>query len=208
MKNKKEIDQILDSLEELYPDAQCELNYRTPFELLVATMLSAQTTDIKVNQVTEKLFEKYQGPKDFAEASTEELESDIKVIGLYRNKAKNLKKMSEVILRDYNGIVPNTKEELVKLAGVGTKTANVVLSNAFNVPAIAVDTHVFRVANRIGLAKGKDVKVTEEQLRRNVKIDRWSRAHHLLIFHGRRCCKARKPDCENCKINYTCEFFI
>ena len=208
MKNKKEIDQILDSLEELYPDAQCELNYRTPFELLVATMLSAQTTDIKVNQVTEKLFEKFQNPKDFAEASTDELESDIKVIGLYRNKAKNLKKMSEVILRDYNGIVPNEKEELVKLAGVGTKTANVVLSNAFNVPAIAVDTHVFRVANRIGLAQGKDVKITEEQLRENIKIDRWSRAHHLLIFHGRRCCKARKPDCENCKINYTCEFFI
>jgi len=208
MKNKKGIDEILDTLEELYPDAQCELNYSTPFELLVATMLSAQTTDIKVNQVTEKLFKKYKGPNEFAEASTEELESDIKVIGLYRNKAKNLKKMSEVILRDYNRIVPNTKEELVKLAGVGTKTANVVLSNAFNVPAIAVDTHVFRVANRIGLAQGKDVKITEEQLRGNIKIDRWSRAHHLLIFHGRRCCKARKPDCENCKINFKCDFYI
>lgn len=208
MKNKKEIDEILDALEVLYPDAQCELNYRTPFELLVATMLSAQTTDIKVNQVTEKLFKKYKGPKEFLKASTEELENDIKVIGLYRNKTKNLKKMSEVILRDYNGIVPNTKEELVKLAGVGTKTANVVLSNAFNVPAIAVDTHVFRVANRLGLAQGKDVKITEEHLRENINIERWSRAHHLLIFHGRRCCKARKPDCENCKINYRCEFFI
>ncbi len=208
MKNKKEIDEILDALEALYPDAKCELNYRTPFELLVATMLSAQTTDIKVNQVTETLFEKYHGPKDFADASTEELESDIKVIGLYRNKAKNLKTMSQSILREYNAMVPSTKEELVKLAGVGTKTANVVLSNAFNVPAIAVDTHVFRVANRIGFAEGKDVKITEEQLRENIKIDRWSRAHHLLIFHGRRCCKARKPDCENCKINYSCESFI
>ncbi|WBW98527.1 endonuclease III [Oceanirhabdus sp. W0125-5] len=208
MKNKKEIDKILDALEELYPDAQCELNYRTPFELLVATMLSAQTTDIKVNQVTEKLFEKYKGPEEFVDAAIEELESDIKVIGLYRNKAKNLKKMSEAILTDYNGVVPDTKEELIKLAGVGTKTANVVLSNAFNVPAIAVDTHVFRVANRIGLAQGKDVKITEEQLRENIKIDRWSKAHHLLIFHGRRCCKARKPDCENCKINHYCEFFI
>lgn len=207
MKNKKEIDEILDMLEEIYPDAECELNYTTPFELLVATMLSAQTTDVKVNQVTDKLFKEYTSPEDFFQADITDLENAIKVIGLYRNKAKNLKKMSEMLINDYDGEVPDKKEELVKLAGVGTKTANVVLSNAFGVPAIAVDTHVFRVGNRIGMASGKDVKITEDQLKENIKKDRWSRAHHLLIFHGRRCCKARKPDCENCKINFMCEFY-
>lgn len=208
MKDLKLIDEIIDDLERLYPDAECELNYSTPFELLVATMLSAQTTDVKVNQVTEKLFKKYVGPMDFCEAPVEDLENDIRVIGLYRNKAKNLKKMSETLIKDYDGVVPDKKEELIKLAGVGVKTANVVLSNAFNVPAIAVDTHVFRVSNRIGIAQGKDVKITEEQLMNNIQMERWSRAHHLLIFHGRRCCKARKPDCENCSINHKCDFYI
>lgn len=207
MKSRKDINTILDLLEDMYPDAECELNYTTAFELLVATMLSAQTTDVKVNSVTKTLFKEYTSPMDFCEADVQDLENAIRVIGLYRNKAKNLKKMSEMLIRDYDGVVPDKKEELIKLAGVGTKTANVLLSNAFNVPAIAVDTHVFRVSNRIGMAQGKDVKITETQLKENIEMDRWSRAHHLLIFHGRRCCKARKPDCENCGINHMCEFY-
>lgn len=203
---KNNTKEILDILEKTYPDAECELVHRNPFELLIATVLSAQTTDKKVNQVTKVLFDKYKTPKDFANLKQEELETEIKEIGLYRNKAKNIIALCKMLISDYNGEVPKTKEELVKLPGVGRKTANVVVSNAFGVPAIAVDTHVFRVSNRIGLAESEDVTETEEQLMKGIPQDRWTKAHHLLIFHGRRTCAARKPKCEECTIAQHCKY--
>lgn len=204
--NKKHIDELLDILEEAYPDAHCELVHENPFQLLIATVLSAQTTDKKVNQVTERLFKKYNTPKDFASLEQGVLENEIREIGLYKNKAKNIIALCNMLIDEYNGEVPRTMEELIKLPGVGRKTANVVLSNAFNVPAIAVDTHVFRVSNRIGIASGKNVEETEEQLMKSISKKRWSKAHHLLIFHGRRTCAARKPKCESCPLAPHCKF--
>ena len=201
-KNPREekVNKVLNILKELYPDAKCELNYGTPFQLLVATALSAQTTDKKVNAVTETLFKEYPDVDSFLTLTQEEIEDRIKTIGLYRNKAKNLLKMCHQLKENFNGEVPDTMEGITSLAGAGRKTANVVLSNAFGVPAIAVDTHVFRVSNRIGLAHAKNVDDTEKQLQNNIPKEEWSLAHHLIIFHGRRCCYARKPDCENCAI--------
>ena len=196
---------VLDILEDTYPDAHCELVHESTFELLIATVLSAQTTDKKVNQVTEKMFVKYNTPQAFAKLEQEQLEKEIKEIGLYRNKAKNIIALSKMMIDEYNSNVPGTMEGLIKLPGVGRKTANVVLSNAFGVPAIAVDTHVFRVSNRIGLAKAKDVTGTEDQLMKNIPRERWTKAHHLLIFHGRRTCFARKPNCSECTINAYCK---
>ncbi|MCK4260188.1 MAG: endonuclease III [Halanaerobiales bacterium] len=204
----KEINKILDILDETYPDAKCELHYTTPFELLIATVLSAQTTDKKVNEVTKTLFAKYSSPEDYLKADQLELEHCIREIGLYRNKTKNIKKLSKVLVNEYNGEIPDSKEKLMKLAGVGRKTANVVLSNAFNVPAIAVDTHVFRVSNRIGIANAENVLKTEEQLQNAIPKERWSKAHHYLIFHGRRICKARKPNCEECPLAGYCDYYI
>lgn len=204
---KKNVKEILELLKEEYPDAKCELDYSTPFQLLVATILSAQTTDKKVNEVTEELFKEYPTVDDFLKLSQEELENKIKKIGLYRNKAKNILLMCRQLKENFKGEVPNTMESITSLAGAGRKTANVVLSNAFGVPAIAVDTHVFRVSNRIGLAKADNVEDTEEQLRKNIAKKEWSLAHHLLIFHGRRCCTARKPECERCIIRDYCNYY-
>jgi endonuclease III len=204
-KKNERYNKILDILEETYPDAHCELIHENPFELLIATVLSAQTTDKKVNQVTEKLFKKYNTPEAFAKLEQEELEKEIREIGLYKNKAKNIIALSKILIERYNSRVPDTMDELIKLPGVGRKTSNVVLSNAFGVPAIAVDTHVFRVSNKIGLAKAKDVTDTEEQLMKNIPRERWSKAHHLLIFHGRRTCSARKPNCSECTLNAYCK---
>lgn len=204
--NKKNAQQILDKLYEMYPDAKCELNYETPFELLIATVLSAQTTDKKVNQVTEKLFKLCNTPEGFLKLTQEELAQHIKEIGLYKNKSKNILSLSKTLVEEYGSKVPETHEELMKLAGVGRKTANVVLSNAFGIPALAVDTHVFRVSNRIGLAKSKDVEGTEEQLMKLIPKEQWVKAHHTLIFHGRYLCKAIKPGCENCAIAPLCKF--
>lgn len=198
---------ILNILEKEYGDMGCALNFTSPFELLIATMLSAQTTDITVNKATDILFKKYNKPEDFAALTVEELEPFIKTCGFYRTKAQNIIKTSKKILTDYNGEVPQKLEELTKLPGVGRKTANVVLSNAFGVPAIAVDTHVFRVSNRIGLAKAKNVDETELQLMKNIPREYWSRAHHWLIWHGRKVCNARKPKCDSCPVNHLCEYF-
>lgn len=200
----KKTKQIIDILKLAYPDAKCELEHENPFQLLVATVLSAQTTDKKVNEVTKDLFKEFKTPKDFLTLSQEELELKIKTIGLYRNKAKNLLTMCKQLEENFNGEVPNTMEEITSLAGAGRKTANVVLSNAFGVPSIAVDTHVFRVANRIGLANSNNVLETEKQLQKKIAKDLWSLSHHLLIFHGRRCCSARKPNCENCVVAPLC----
>ncbi len=203
----KEIDRLLDVLEETYPDAKCELNYTTPFELLIATILSAQCTDVRVNKVTESLFKKYSTPKAFANLSIEEISQEIKSCGLYKSKSQKIKETSQILLNDYNEEVPNTLEQLIKLPGVGRKTANVVLSNAFNVDAMAVDTHVFRVSNRIGIVNTKTPEKTEFELMDAIPKSRWSHAHHLLIFHGRRICKARKPECEICPIKNDCNYY-
>ena len=204
---KKRTKIILDTLEEMYPDARCELNYETPFQLLVATILSAQTTDKKVNKVTETLFKDYPSLVEFLTICNDELEERIKEIGLYRNKSKNIILMCNQLMQKFNGEVPNTMEELITLAGVGRKTANVVLSNAFNVPSIAVDTHVFRVSNRLGLASSDNVLEVEMQLRKEIIKSRWSKTHHLLIFHGRYCCTAQRPKCAECRLKEYCVYY-
>ena len=197
---------VLDILEKTYPDATTELVHKNPYELLIATMLSAQTTDKQVNKVTPGLFERFPDAKALAEADISEIESLIKTCGFYKSKARNIKEACRIIVEEYGGRVPQTMEELTDLPGVGRKTANVVLSNAFGVDAIAVDTHVFRVANRLGLAQSGDVRGTEEQLMENIPREKWSRAHHWLIHHGRRICKARRPKCEECPLAEVCSF--
>ena len=197
---------VLEALKKEYPDAKCELNYETPFQLLVATALSAQTTDVKVNEITKTFFKDYPDVYSMSKISQEELEERLKTIGLYRNKAKNLLMMCKQLIENFDGEVPPTMEGITSLAGAGRKTANVVLSNAFGVPAIAVDTHVFRVSNRIGLAKADNVLDTEKQLQEELPKKEWTLAHHLIIFHGRRRCYARKPDCPNCPINKDCDY--
>lgn len=197
---------ILDILKETYPDAKCELNYETPFQLLVATILSAQTTDKKVNEITETLFKDYPDLDAFLTLTNDELEERIRKIGLYKNKAKNIILMCNQLKEKFNGEVPKTMEEITYLAGAGRKTANVVLSNAFNVPSIAVDTHVFRVSNRLGLAHSDNVLEVEKQLQKEFPKKEWSLLHHLLIFHGRYCCIARKPKCEVCPLSHICNY--
>jgi endonuclease-3 len=207
MLNKKKTDEVLKKLYEMYPDAECELVHTSAFELLIATVLSAQTTDKKVNQVTSKLFLEYNTPEDFLELTQEELEIKIKEIGLYKSKAKHILSLCKALIINFNSKVPETMEELISLDGVGRKTANVVMSNAFNIPAFAVDTHVFRVSNRIGIAEGKDVLQVEEQLMKKVPKELWILTHHTLIFHGRRTCKAVKPNCEICDISDYCKYY-
>ncbi|MDR5587332.1 MULTISPECIES: endonuclease III [Clostridium] len=197
---------ILDILKETYPDAKCELNYETPFQLLVATILSAQTTDKKVNEVTQTLFKDYPDLDSFLNITNEELEQRIRQIGLYRNKSKNLILMFRQLKENFNGEVPRTMEGITSLAGAGRKTANVVLSNAFKVPSIAVDTHVFRVSNRLGLASSENVLEVEMQLQKELPKSEWSLTHHLLIFHGRRCCTSRNPKCKECPLNNICKY--
>ena len=198
---------ILELLEKEYPDAHCELNFFTPLQLLTATVLSAQTTDRQVNKVTEKMFKDHPDLDSMLGMSREDIIGYIRSIGFFNSKADHLYLMWRMIKEDFGGEVPRTMEELTRLPGVGRKTANVVLSNAFDIPAIAVDTHVFRVANRLGLAKAKDVVETEKQLMENIDEAYWSRAHHLLIFHGRYCCNARKPMCEACPVKELCQSY-
>lgn len=198
--DNESITKVLDCLEELYPDAGPELDYTNPFELLIATILSAQCTDIRVNIVTAKLFIKLPTAEASLDITLDELSKIIKSCGLYKIKAKNIMATCKILIDEYGGSVPSTLEKLVELPGVGRKTANVVLSNAFDTPAIAVDTHVLRVSNRLGVANSKTPEKTEIQLMKRIKEERWSKSHHLFIFHGRRVCKARKPDCENCKL--------
>lgn len=207
-KSSEEIKEILDLLEIQYPDAECELHYTTPFELLVATILSAQCTDVRVNKVTDEMFKVCNTPKQFAELSEEEIGEMIKTCGLYKSKAKKIKMTSEILYNDYNSEVPDSLEELVKFPGVGRKTAGVVLSNAFGHPAIPVDTHVFRIVNRIGIVETSTPEKTEFALMEVLPKERWSKAHHLFIFLGRRMCKARKPECTDCPIKKHCNYFL
>ncbi|WGS65717.1 endonuclease III [Marinitoga aeolica] len=207
LKSKKEVKKILDILSKTYTNPQTVLKYSNNFELLIAVMLSAQTTDNQVNKVTPILFEKYKTPEDFAKLEPEELEKYIKGVGLYKTKSKNIIKTAKILVDKYNGEIPKTREELIKLPGVGRKTANVILSVAFGEDAIAVDTHVFRVSNRIGLANSKDVRATEEDLMKVIPKELWGKAHHWLIFHGRNVCKARNPKCEECPIKEYCDYY-
>nr|WP_201756913.1 endonuclease III [Isachenkonia alkalipeptolytica] len=202
--NKEEIKTVLEILKKNYPDAKSELSFKNPFELLIATIMAAQSTDRQVNIITKKLFELYPSPEDMVKLSEEELGKLIKSSGFYRNKSKNILKACEILLKEHQGEVPKTREELVKLPGVGRKTANVVISNVFGQDAIAVDTHVFRVTNRIGIVKAKTVEATEEELMKKIPKDLWSEAHHWFILHGRRVCKARKPLCEICELRQYC----
>ncbi|WP_320408964.1 MULTISPECIES: endonuclease III [unclassified Candidatus Frackibacter] len=208
IKSKAEIKDILDILADKYPNPETELNYETPFQLLIATILSAQSTDKQVNKVTIKLFERYREPKDFIDMTIEELAKKIQGVGLYRNKAKYIIDTCHKLVEEYDSQVPTTRKELMRLSGVGRKTANVVLSCAFGHNAIAVDTHVFRVANRLGIASSKTVEKTEKDLMEKVPKNLWSAAHHWFIFHGREVCKARKPRCEECSLQKLCDYYL
>lgn len=205
MLNKKDIAYVLDCLKDMYPNAECELVHKNPFELVIAVLLSAQCTDNLVNKVTKKLFQKYQTPEDFLAVTVEELQHDIRSIGLYRNKAKNIQKLCQSLLDNFNGEVPESKVDLETLAGVGRKTANVVASVAFHEPAIAVDTHVERVSKRLALCRWKDsVLEVEKALMRKVPKEEWSDTHHRMIFFGRYHCKARNPNCPECPLLSIC----
>ncbi len=199
-------DAVLRLLAETYPRARTALAHETPFQLLVATMLSAQSTDAGVNRVTAELFRRYPDARAFARLEPEELESHIRTLGLYRNKARHIIATARKLVEEYAGEVPRTREELERLPGVGPKTANVVLANAFGVPAIAVDTHVHRVANRLGLARASDPLRTEQQLMAVIPEALWAPAHHWLIWHGRQVCHARKPRCEGCPLEPHCRY--
>lgn len=198
---------VLNLLQTMYPQAATALNYRNPFELLAATILSAQCTDRRVNIITEALFSAFPTPHDLAQAGFEEVAGYIKSAGLWRAKARNLIKTAQILVEKYGGRVPQTREELESLPGVGRKTANVVLANAFGIPTIAVDTHVFRVANRLGLAGASTPYQVELQLQENIPRELWIKAHHWLILHGRALCRARKPLCSECPLRPHCSYY-
>ncbi len=202
--DKNEISTVLELLQRSYPDVGCALHYGTPFQLLVAVVLSAQTTDKKVNQVTGDLFRLYPTAAEMAEIPESELQERIKVIGMYRQKSKNVISLSRILVEKYGGEVPDDQEKLMELPGVGRKTANVVMSVAFGHQRIAVDTHVFRVSNRIGIARGDDVLATEHSLMENIPENMWTKTHHMLIWHGRMICDARKPRCSECPLDGIC----
>ncbi|MGB3682618.1 MAG: endonuclease III [Rubrobacteraceae bacterium] len=205
MQSPAPITEVVPRLKREYPDAATELNSSGPLELLVATILSAQTTDVRVNQVTEKLFAKYRSAEDYAEADAEDLEEDIRPTGFYRNKARSLQGMARALIEAHDGQVPRTMPELVALPGVGRKTANVVLGNAFGInEGVVVDTHVRRLSNRLGLSAKKDPEKIEQDLLELVPEEDRTVFSHLLILHGRRVCKSRKPDCPNCSLNDVC----
>ena len=191
-------------LKKTYPDAKTALNFTNPLELLIATILSAQCTDVRVNMVTEEAFKKYKSAADWAKADLKEIEPDIKSTGFYHNKAISIKGACEVMNKQFNGKVPDTMEKLLSLPGVGRKTANVVLGNAFDKPAIACDTHVIRLSHRLGLSENSNAVKLESDLAEIVPKKDWTMFSHLLIFHGRNYCRARKPDCDNCPISRYC----
>ncbi|AUD65045.1 endonuclease III [Tenericutes bacterium MZ-XQ] len=203
----KNADYILETLDQMFPNATVELKHNNNFELLVAVALSAQTTDIAVNKVTPALFNKYPTPYELSKADEKDIEKCIKTIGLYRNKAKNIKALSKDLVDKFEGEVPSNRKDLESLPGVGRKTANVVLSNAFHIPALAVDTHVARVSVRLGFAKvGDSVLTIENKLMRKIPKDKWQQAHHQLIFFGRYHCLARNPKCSVCPLFDMCKF--
>ena len=206
MLRKAKRDAILAILEETYKDTKTALNYNSPFELLVAVILSAQCTDERVNVITSRIFPKYNTPEKMGALSQEEMEREIHDCGLYHAKAKNILATCKMLVEKFNSIVPDSIPTLMELPGVGQKTANVVASIIYNVPAIAVDTHVFRVSHRLGMAKGKDPLETEKELQKAIPMEKWSDAHHWFIWHGRKVCKARKPLCNTCVLLEECPY--
>jgi endonuclease-3 len=202
---KARMTRVIDLLEREYPDTKTALTFRNPLEILIATILSAQCTDKKVNEVTATLFQKYKTPEDYARADLRKLEKEIRPTGFYHNKAKNIKKCCQVLLEKFNGKVPTTMEEMLELPGVARKTANIVLSNAYDViVGIAVDTHVFRLAHRLGFSDKKDPNKMERDLMDLVPKEKWMRITDLLIAHGRSICNAKKPNCAGCVVNKLC----
>jgi len=208
MVSKKRAKEIVDVMCEMYPDAHCELVHSNAFELTIAVLLSAQATDVGVNKVTQSLFKKYKKPADYLEVELTELEEDLRAIGLYKTKSKNVRKLCELLITDYGGEIPGTYDDLIRLPGVGRKTANVVLSVWFKVPRIAVDTHVERVSKRLKLVRQRDsVLEVEKQLMYLLPEDMWSRSHHAMIFFGRYHCTARRPKCEGCQLSELCGYY-
>ena len=202
---KQRAEKVIELLEKQYPNAKTALNYSNPSEILVATMLSAQTTDERVNIVTQKLFKKYRTPEDYANVDIKELEQDIRSTGFYHNKARNLKKCCQLLVEKYNSQVPKTMEEMLELPGVARKTANIVLYNAYGITSgIAVDTHVRRLSQRLGLTENNDPDKIEQDLMQITPKDKWMKLTDLLISHGRQVCIARKPKCEICVLNKIC----
>ena len=196
---------VIEFLEKKYPDAKTALTYSNPLEMLVATMLSAQTTDARVNIVTQKLFKKYRTPEDYANTNLKELEQDIRSTGFYHNKARNLQKCCQMLVEKFDSQVPKTMEELVELPGVARKTANIVLNNFYGIIAgIAVDTHVHRISQRLGLTENEDATKIEQDLMKITPMEKWMNLTDLLIFHGRQVCIARKPKCDICVLNKIC----
>ena len=204
--NRNRVTNIIKVLSKDIPDSTIALKFSTPFELLIATILSAQCTDVRVNEVTKGLFKKYRSPKGYAEAESKELEEDIRPTGFYRNKAKSIQRSCQELVDRFGGKVPKTLEALVTLPGVGRKTANVLLGNAFGIPGIVVDTHVRRVSQRIGLTKNDDPVKIEFDLMEIVPKEEWTHFSNLLVWHGRRTCMARKPLCETCTIRKWCDY--
>lgn len=203
----KQATYILETMDQMFPNATVELFHHNHFELLVAVVLSAQTTDVAVNKITPNLFKSFPTPHELMNADVKDIESHIRTIGLYRNKAKNIKALSKVLIERFDGKIPSNRDDLESLPGVGRKTANVVLSNAFNIPALAVDTHVARVSVRLGFAKENDsVFVIEQKLMKKIPKDKWQQAHHQFIFFGRYHCLARNPKCGACPLFEICKF--
>lgn len=200
-------EKILEIIKEEYVGMGCGLSFKSPYQSLIATILSAQCTDKRVNIVTEELFKNYDTPDKMIKLTEEELGKIIKSCGLYKNKSKNILKATREIIEKYEGKVPDTFDELIKLSGVGRKTANVVLYNAFDVPTMAVDTHVFRVSNRLGIGKGKNPEEVEKKLTDLIKREDLGKFHHYLIWHGRLVCTARNPKCDKCHLSPYCEYF-
>ena len=200
-------EKIIETLKEMYPDAKCSLNFNTPFELVIAVMLSAQCTDERVNKTTPSIFSKYNKPEDFIHIDINELENLIHPCGFYKTKAKNIIECSKKIIKVYNGIVPATIEELTTLAGIGRKSANVIMLEAYNHPVgIAVDTHAKRVSNRIGLSTQSTPEKIEQDLLKSIPTKYYKDVNHLFVWHGRNCCTARNPKCSLCKLNNFCNF--
>ncbi len=196
---------ILTKLEEAYPNATCELNHKNAFQLLIATILSAQCTDVRVNQVTQELFKKYTKPEDFAYANPAELEKEIRPTGFFRNKTKSIMGASKTIVEKFGGQVPRTMDEMLTLPGVARKTANVVLGTAYGIPSgLVVDTHVLRLSERLDLTRNKDPKKVEQDLMAIIPQNKWIKFSHQLIWHGRRVCVARKPKCAECNLESLC----
>ena len=203
-KNTEKQNKMLALLAAAYPDAKPALHYKNPFELLVAVLLSAQCTDERVNIVTKELFAKAPTPAAMAELGEDAIREIIKSCGLYKNKAKNIAALSKILAENFNGEVPSDRESLESLPGIGRKSANVVMSVAFGIPALAVDTHVYRVSRRMGFSAGNDVRKVENDLLALIPEKDWAAAHHWLIFHGRRCCKAQRPLCDGCPVGELC----